>query len=366
MDDPRITLSGVADLRGDRAEEVAARLGADAYTDTERMLKEQSPDLVVIATPDALHKEPVLNAVAAGVPYVIMEKPLATSVEEAELLVDAAEKAKTRLYINYANRGSPLDRATYYVTRQKLLGELVYGEMHLDDNILVPVMLWGGRSPDWIAGTSSAHFLMSHQVDLLRWLMAPAEISEVYAIAQNRVLTNTPDLYDAFLVFDSGFKARIKAEWIKQTESLVEFTISMTGSLGGVTYRKLPGFGETPGWRAVLDYDVSATDLLRYQEELRIRGIHVKTLFHRPAVNIELEKGGGRLRPCLESFVPSTDQWTLARSLLDAMLEDTPTPSSWKDYGAVPTGEDGLKQTRVVCAIVESAETGRVVEVKYP
>jgi hypothetical protein len=47
---------------------------------------------------------------------------------------------------------------------------------------------------------------------------------------------------------------------------------------------------------------------------------------------------------------------------VDAVLEDTLIPSSWTECGPLPTGIDGLKQTQIVQAIVESAEKEKVVE----
>jgi hypothetical protein len=52
----------------------------------------------------------------------------------------------------------------------------------------------------------------------------------------------------------------------------------------------------------------------------------------------------------------------VARGFVDSVLEDTLTPSSWADYGPLPSGIDGLRQTQVVCAIVESAEKGKPVD----
>jgi predicted dehydrogenase len=86
-------------------------------------------------------------------------------------------------------------------------------------------------------------------------------------------------------------------------------------------------------------------------------------LLHRPNPSAGvLEAGGGQLETALEAFAPPMDWWRLARGFLDAILEDTLTPSSWQKVGPLPTGLDGLRQTQVVCAIVKSAETGRVVE----
>jgi len=362
-DQPEVEVTAVADIRGERAQEISGRVGAQPYTDYKRMLKEQKLDIAVIATPDPLHREPVLAAIEAGVPTIIQEKPMATTVADAQEMLKAAERAGARIFINFSNRGSPLDRATYYVIRQGLLGEVVYGEVHLDDNISVPTRMWGGRSREWAAGSSTAHFLLSHVVDFLRWVLAPAEVTEVYAISRQKVLGYTPDLYDAFLSFDNGSKFRVKAEWIKHIDGLVEFALSFSGSEGTLTYIKRTGFGEVEGWRANVSDQVTNEELLAHQDKLLKQGINVRALLHRPSPTAgELQAGGGELKGSLEAFAPPQNWWRVAQGIIDAVLEDTLTPSSWAGYGPLPTGIDGLRQTQIVCAIVESAERGQVVD----
>jgi hypothetical protein len=67
------------------------------------------------------------------------------------------------------------------------------------------------------------------------------------------------------------------------------------------------------------------------------------------------------LKRSLEAFALPGDWWRLEQCFVDAVLEDTLTPSSWIGYGPLPTSTDGLKQTQVVSAIVESAEQDRVI-----
>lgn len=55
-------------------------------------------------------------------------------------------------------------------------------------------------------------------------------------------------------------------------------------------------------------------------------------------------------------FTLTSDGWRLTRCFVDAVIEDTLTPSSWAKYRPLPTAIDGLRQTQIVCAIVESAE----------
>jgi len=358
-----VNVTAVADIRSEKAQEVGGQCGAQPYTDYERMFKEQSLDIAVVATPDPLHKGPVLAAVDAGVSTIIQEKPLATNVADAEEMLEAAEKAGARIFVCFSNRSSPPDRATYYVIQQGLLGEIVYGDVYLDDNICVPTRLWGGRSREWAAGSSTAHFLLSHVVDFLRWVLAPAEVTEVYAISQRKLLGYTPDLYDAFLTFDSGAKFRVKAEWIKHVDGLVEFTLRFSGSEGTLTYTKEAGFGQVEGWRANVSDRISTEELVAHQNRLLEQGINVRALLHRPnPMGEALDEEGDELKRGFETFALQKNWWKMARSFVDAVLEDTLTPSSWTEYGPLPTGIDGLKQTQIVQAIVESAEKGTVVQ----
>jgi len=361
---PDVDVVGVADILEERAREVGMSVHATVYTDYVPMLREQRPDIAVIATPDPLHRDPVMAAIEIGIPAIIQEKPMATTVADAEAMLDAAEKAGARIFVNYANRGSPLDRATHYVIQQGLLGRIVYGESHLDDHIAVPTRLWGSRTRSWAEGSSTAHFLLSHSVDFLRWVMAPAEITEVFAISQRKVLVYTPDLYDAFLTFDNGAKFRVKAEWIKHMDELVEFSLDFSGAEGSLRYNKIAGFAESAGWRANLSAKLDCGEMLRHQGALAAQGVPVRALTHHvdPLADVA-ERAAGEPRSSLEAFNVPQDGWRLVDSFVDAILEETLTPSSWVHYGPLPSGIDGLRQTQVVAAIVKSAEQGRVIEV---
>lgn len=362
---PEAELVALCDIMPGKAAEMARKLGVSGYagTDFAEMLR-QHPDLdgVAVTTPDADHVGPVLAALDAGM-HVCVEKPLATTVADAEKMYDAAEQARARVFINYANRGSAPDRATYYVIQNGLLGEVVYGTAHLDDNITVPTQLWGTRTKEWVGGSSTAHFLLSHVTDYLHWVLAPAQVTEVFAISQRLVLGYTPDLYDAFLTFDNGCKFRVKAEWIKHIDGLVEFAFNFSGSEGSLFYIKRPSFGEVEGWRANVSDRLTSADLLAHQDILIQQGINLRALVHRPNPTAgALQAGGGATKRALEAFAPPLDFWRIPRCFVDAILQNTLTPTSWQGYGPLPTAIDGLKQTRVVCAIVESAEKNAVVE----
>ena len=362
-----VDVVAVSDIRQNAAERVAQLTGAQCYTDYRRMLREYALDLVIVATPDPLHREPTLAALEAGVPNILEEKPLATTVEDALAIAEVVERRGARLFVNYANRSAPLDIATRYVIQQGLLGPVVYGESRLDDNISVPTQMWGSRSQEWAASSSTAHFLLSHVVDLLRWYLSPAEVTEVYAISQRKVLGHTPDVYDAFLTFDTGAKIRVKAEWIKHIDQLVEFYMCFSGASGTLIYNKRGGFGTEDGWRANVSGDTTMEQLLAHQGALLAHGVNVAALVHRPDLSAgQLTAGGGELSLALEFHgLGYGAPMALSGCIVDAILEDTLTPQSWQNLGPLPTHVDGLKQSQVIAALLHSAETGKTVEVRY-
>ncbi|MCE5257429.1 MAG: Gfo/Idh/MocA family oxidoreductase [Chloroflexi bacterium] len=360
---PDVDLVALADLRMEAAEAVAQRLGVKAYNNYESMLAAEKLDLVVVATPDPLHRAPTVASLEAGVPNILQEKPFATTRADADAIYEAVRKHKAHFFINFANRVAPLDIATRYAVQAGLLGRVVYGESRLDDNISVPTKMWGSRTKDWAAGSSTAFFLLSHVVDLLRFYFAPAEVREVYAISQREVLGYTPDLYDAFLTFDSGLKVRVKAEWIKHIDDLVEFYMCFSGADGTLIYNKRGAFGCEPGWRANINKAIDAQTLLTHQTRLAELGVNVAAKLHRPSPEAgALKAGGGELLPALEFYGLGYSEWMALDGLfIDAIQEDTLTPKGWQNLGPLPSLEDGMRQFQVVDAIVRSAEIGKVI-----
>ena len=74
------------------------------------MYKNECIDLAIMATQDLYHKEPVVEACKAKIPYVICEEPLATTVSDAIEMLEVAEKNKIKVYVLFPNRFYPLDK----------------------------------------------------------------------------------------------------------------------------------------------------------------------------------------------------------------------------------------------------------------
>ncbi len=173
------TVVAVADRLVERATRLAEEIGARAYPDHEAMLEAEALDLVVVATPDPLHRGPVVAAAERRVPNIITEKPMATTVADAEMMLAATRQAGSRFWVHLPSRTLPGEVATRYVVQEGLIGAPVYGDLTIDDNISVPTNMWRERSKEWAAGSTVAQFLFSHVVDRMRWMFEPAEVATV-------------------------------------------------------------------------------------------------------------------------------------------------------------------------------------------
>jgi len=99
----RVTLVAAADLNADAAKYAAAPWGADAYTDGRQVLARPDVEIVVIATPEAAHREWTEAAAAAG-KHVLCEKPMAPSLDDADAMIAACRKAAVHLMIGHSRR----------------------------------------------------------------------------------------------------------------------------------------------------------------------------------------------------------------------------------------------------------------------
>ena len=361
-DQQNADLVAVADVRLEAAEQLASKTGARAYVNYEEMVTKEELDLVVVETPDHLHKECAVACCQAGVPYLVIQKPLSTTIEDGKAILEAANASGTRVLVWYGNRCYGMDMATQYAIRSGLIGKVVYGDCITEDNIGVPLVMWGERSRDWVANSSPANFLATHTVDRLYWYFAPARVERVYAIEQREVLGYTPDLYDVFLFFDNGLKVRVKVGWIHYVEGGVESSELFNGVEGQIINNRSTRFYTRQGWRVNFGKELSFDEMRYHQDVLRKRGIGTRIIRREPlatgwkqgiASALEIPTGEGPNRELLE-FV------------LDAIRENTLEPQSWKDWqgdGSLPTGEDALENVRVISAIQESAREGVPVDV---
>lgn len=122
---PGVRIEAVADIDAAAARRAAAELGAEPRS-PEAVLVADDVDLVYIATPPALHFRQARAALEAG-RHVLVEKPLATTVADAEAVAALAVRRGLVCVANLVERYNPLADAVREVIRGRLLGELVHG-----------------------------------------------------------------------------------------------------------------------------------------------------------------------------------------------------------------------------------------------
>ena len=99
---PRFELAAIAEPAVDMRETVAAEAGVAVYADLPSMLRDAKLDAVYIATPTELHPEHVAAACAAN-KHILTEKPMAIRVEQAQAMIEDAERARVVLQVGHSH-----------------------------------------------------------------------------------------------------------------------------------------------------------------------------------------------------------------------------------------------------------------------
>ncbi|MET0205072.1 MAG: Gfo/Idh/MocA family oxidoreductase [Casimicrobiaceae bacterium] len=120
---PTCALSAVVDP-APAAQATAAKAGVPLYRTLDELIAKDRPDGVILATPNQLHVEHASLCIDAGL-AMMLEKPIASTVEEGERLVTMAEAANARLLIGHHRAHSPIMAKAKEVVDRGALGKLV-------------------------------------------------------------------------------------------------------------------------------------------------------------------------------------------------------------------------------------------------
>src|SRR3954471_8496086 len=313
---PGVELVTVCDQNEARAREIAERYGARSYvTDYQQLLTDPEIRAVSIATPDFAHAEIAMAAAQAG-KHILCEKPLATDVEEAQAIVDAAAGAGVKLMVDFHNRANPPFVAAREQVQSGALGTPAYGYARLSNTTFVPLEMlsWADRS-------SALWFLGSHAVDIMRFILNDTVV-RVQAVSRSGILqklgVDAPDFHVAIAEFKHGAVVTFENAWIlpRSQPMVYDFKVELLGSEGAV-YIDSSHHGAL---------ELHTGGKLSYGDVLGTT----------PTSDLRI---GGFVLEAIARFV-------------DAVLYDRPV---------LATGEDGLEATRIVDAIKRSAETGQPV-----
>ncbi len=316
---PMAALAAICDTDLEKARALAAQFGSPpVYGNFERLMEDPAVDAVAVVTPDFAHCTPILAA-ARTCKDVLVEKPLATTSEDLDRILEAVTRSGVRCMVDFHNRWSP----PIVVARQSIaaeeLGRLVSAYVRLNDTIHVPTCMLS-----WAARSSILWFLGSHAVDTLRFLSGD-EVERVYAVVRSGVLNargiEVPDIYQAILEFRSGMIATTENNWIvpDTNPSVNDFKINVLGSKG------------------MISLDLTHNQLIEKYLE--------KSAFH-PDVLVA---------PCIHGKRPGFAYESI-RTFVDCLAQDKPLPVTLKD---------GIRVSRVILAMFESAAKGEPVTVQY-
>ncbi len=200
------------DVDLDRAKALASRFEIRAYRDVEPMLKETDIQVICLATPHPLHAGPAIMAAESGI-HVLVEKPLAASLDDCDRMLAAARRRSTKLGVISQRRWfEPVRRMKSAIDAGKL-GRPVLGTFTMyswRDPTYYLSDPWRGR---W--DTEGGGVLVNqspHMIDLLQWLMDDqvAEISGYWANL-NHPSVEVEDSAVAILRFRQGGLGTITA-----------------------------------------------------------------------------------------------------------------------------------------------------------
>jgi Predicted dehydrogenases and related proteins len=306
-----VELVGVADSNMDAACQIADFHAIRAYSSLEELLQKERPEAVTIAVPTESHHRAVMEALAAGC-HVMVEKPIAATLAEADEMVAAAKSANRVLAVGHIERYNP---AVLELKRRLDDGQL--GKAYEFDAQRL------GPFPQRIRDVGVVIDLATHDLDLMRFLTG-SEIVRVYAETRRKVHTTREDMVSGLLRLADGSVGLLQINWLTPTK-IRQMTVTGERGMFRADYLTQDLYFHENAEAA--DHNWEQITMLRGVSE----GSMVKYVIHK-------------------------------REPLQSELEAFMKAVAGEPAGIV-SGEDGSEALRLALAMVESGDEGRVVTV---
>lgn len=204
------------------------------YTDYKTMI-EENPDLelVAIATDSGVHAEIALFCINKGL-NVIIEKPMAMSMKDADAIVDAAEKNNVKVSVCHQNRFNVAVQKTRKALETGRFGKISHGSINVRWNRgkqYYDQALWRGK---WVSDGGCLFNQCIHGIDLLRWMMGE-HIDSIYAVTKRQFhdYIECEDLGTAIIKFSNGAVGTVEGTVNVYPQNLEE-TLYIFGQTGTV------------------------------------------------------------------------------------------------------------------------------------
>lgn len=196
-----VELVGVADPEPERVAAACRSRVLSGHASLKDLIAAGRPDFVSVVVPTGLHEEVGLQAIDAGV-SVLVEKPIAATIEGGKLLAASADEAGVHLAVGHIERFNPAVR--------ELKERLRAGQ---GGRVLKVHARRVGPFPNRIRDVGVIHDLAPHDIDVMRYLLDD-EIRHVYANAQRRIHTDNEDLFVGLLHFAGGAVGVLDINWL--------------------------------------------------------------------------------------------------------------------------------------------------------
>lgn len=224
---PDVRVAAVHNRSREKAEQLAAEVGASVYDRYEELLN-QDLDAVYVATPDHLHVEAATAVLASG-KHLFLEKALATSVEDGATIVEAGRKRPDlKAFVGYPLRFAPVYAAMKEAVSRKSVGKPIQAwsmrTHYLDPNQRVYDKYRDHyyNTPSWYFDDATAKGPIfshgSHDYDMLRWMCG--EIESVFAYGDSYLLPpgSVADAFTVAIRFTNGAIANVSTPWVTRVE----------------------------------------------------------------------------------------------------------------------------------------------------
>lgn len=252
---------GVADIREEVVKKVASELDVKPFVDYNELFKEV--DGVIVVTPPIVHKEVVVAAAQAGV-HVFCEKPLSTTLSDADAMIEAHDKAGTVFMVGQVLRFYPLHELGKKIVDDGEIGDIVYLETDYCGKYSGP-----RKKPGSWYGTIGG-FLENgiHKSDLINWFGGKAK-SVSAEVGSFSGYEDWEDYAITLIRYDSGAVGVLRwGSFMGSRGSRATIIDGTKGSLrldmdSGNVYRKLMGEDE---WTELVPEDKGASGVVKEEQ----------------------------------------------------------------------------------------------------
>lgn len=185
-----LEIVAVCDVLEEKMEELLAKYGLEKdesikrYTDYKKMVEELQPELASIATESGIHAEIAMYCIEKGV-NLIIEKPMAMSIEDANKIIDLAEKKNVKVSACHQNRFNVAIQKLRKAVESGRFGKLSHGSIHVRWNRNAGYYEQAPWRGTWEQDGGALMNQCIHGIDLLRWMMGD-EIEEIYGATRQQ------------------------------------------------------------------------------------------------------------------------------------------------------------------------------------